>query len=250
VRKILAADCACEEECFEKEGAFLSIARKVEGARRFPVREKSLAVTTMGAGQVVTCSSERLRWVKNNLTHFGRNQLFFAPALARMERYVSRDRQHMAGPDLKHICTEDTFQPFHLSGKINILTYEEQIPELYSYTKFPNALGYHYNPERPRKIVVVARLGDRIVGMAGASADSDEMWQIGVDVLHDFRLQGIGKAMVSELTVALFKQGVLPYYSTAIANLASRRLAISLGYRPAWIEAYATDLDRRPSAVN
>ena len=32
--------------------------------------------------------------------------------------------------------------------------------------------------------------GEKLVGLAGCSADADEMWQIGVDVLQDYRRNG------------------------------------------------------------
>jgi predicted GNAT family acetyltransferase len=67
------------------------------------------------------------------------------------------------------------------------------------------------------------------------------MWQIGIDVVPSYRNQGIGKALVSRLTEALFKVGKLPYYSTRASNIPSRRIAISLGYWPAWVEIHSRE---------
>lgn len=242
VRKILAADFACGESDFDKEGITFHLAKEIEGARRFPLPEKFLAVVTMGRGVVVTCSAERLRWARANLKSFAPEALFYAPAIARMEKYVARDHQTMFGPELKYICTEDTFQPYSLGGEIEVsLIQGESIQQIYENNRFPNALGYRYDPRRPSLLACSAKYDGVIVGLAATSVDCDSMWQVGIDVLPVYRNRGIGKALVSRLTEALFKVRKLPYYSTGTSNISSRRIALSLGYRPAWVEIYSRE---------
>jgi len=62
VKKILASDFACAESDFDKAGVTFHLCKEIEGARRFPLPEKFLAVVTMGRGVVVSCSAERLQW--------------------------------------------------------------------------------------------------------------------------------------------------------------------------------------------
>ena len=234
------ADFASEEKSFDEEGVYVYEAMEIEGARRFPLPEKFLAVVTMGTGVVVSCSADRIRWAEANLSRLTRDELFSAPAMARMQKYVSRDHQFMAGPDLKHICTQDTFRPYTPDEEIEVSLVEgEKVQELYTSDQFPNALGYHQNPQRPRVIAWLAECKSALVGVAAASADSDSMWQVGIDTLSGYRNRGIGKALVSRLTETILRIGKLPYYSTSTSNIASRRIAISLGYRPAWVEVYS-----------
>ena len=242
VRQILAADFACEESDFDKEGITFCLAKELEGARRFPLPEKFLAVVTMGRGVVVSCSADRLHWARTNLKSRSPEALFYALAIARMEKYVARDRQTMFGPELKYICTQDSLQPYRLDGEIAVdLIQEESIKQLYGNNLFPNALGRRYNPQRPRLLGCSAKHNGVTVGLATASADSDSMWQVGIDILRDYRNRGIGKALVSRLTQAVFKVEKLPYYSAGISNISSRRLAISVGYRPAWVEIFSQE---------
>jgi len=132
VRKILAADFACEQSDFDKEGMTFHPAKQIEGARRFPLPEKFLAIVTMGRGVVISCSADRLRWARANLRGFAPEALFNAPAIARIEKYVSRDHQSMFGPELKYICTQDTFQPYSLCGEIELsLIQGEPIQQIY-----------------------------------------------------------------------------------------------------------------------
>lgn len=79
----------------------------------------------------------------------------------------------------------------------------------------------------------------RLVGLAGCSADCGNMWQIGVDVLPDFRRQGIAKALTARLTAEILERGKIPFYCAAWCNLPSVRNAVSCGYYPAWVEISA-----------
>jgi GNAT superfamily N-acetyltransferase len=243
VRKILSADFACEERCFDEEGVFFSLCKEVEGARRFPFPDKFLSVVTMGSGVVINCTQGRLGWARKNLGRIARDDLFAAPAITLMGKYVARDHQLMTGPDLKYICTPDSFQSFSQNDEVEIsLIEEEGIPELYENNQFPNALGKYNNPRRPRMIAAMARCRGEVAGLAAAAADCDIMWQIGVDTLPAYRHRGIAGAMVSALTKTLFQRDILPYYSTAVSNIASIKTALSLGYRPAWAELYSRDV--------
>jgi GNAT superfamily N-acetyltransferase len=242
VRKILAADFACEESNFDEEGITFCLSKEVEGARRFPLPEKFLAVVTMGRGVVVSCTTDRLHWARTKLKSRSPEALFYALAMARMEKYVARDHQTMFGPELKYICTQDSLRPYYLDGEVGIdLIQEESIKRLYGNNLFPNALGRRYDPQRPRLLGCSAEHNGVMVGLAAASADSDLMWQIGIDILPDYRDRGIGKALLSRLTEALFKIEKLPYYSTGISNISSRRTAISVGYWPAWVEIFSKE---------
>lgn len=90
-------------------------------------------------------------------------------------------------------------------------------------------------------VATVASRAQQIIGIAAASADSDELWQIGVDVIESERRAGIGRALVSQVTSLVLDQGKIPYYSAAVSNIASRSLAIGLGYWPAWTEVFVRD---------
>lgn len=81
----------------------------------------------------------------------------------------------------------------------------------------------------------------RLVGLAGASADCESMWQIGVDVLPEYRRQGIAAALTSGLAAEVFKRGKVPFYCAAWANIGSVKNAIACGFRPAWAELTAKE---------
>lgn len=83
--------------------------------------------------------------------------------------------------------------------------------------------------------------GDTMIGLAACSADCDSMWQIGVDVLPEYRKQGIASALTSQLTLEILKVGKIPFYCAAWSNIKSVRNAIKSGFRLAWIEMTAKE---------
>lgn len=79
----------------------------------------------------------------------------------------------------------------------------------------------------------------RLVGLAGASADCESMWQIGVDVLPAYRRQGLAAALTSRMALQILARGKVPFYCAAWSNIPSVRNAIKSGFRPAWVELTA-----------
>ena len=96
--------------------------------------------------------------------------------------------------------------------------------------------------EKRRQLDVLAAgafQGDKLVGLAGCSADCKTMWQIGIDVLPDYRKQGIAAALTSYLAWEILKRGIVPFYCAAWSNIPSVRNALKSGFRPAWVEMTA-----------
>lgn len=85
--------------------------------------------------------------------------------------------------------------------------------------------------------------GDRLVGLAACSADCARMYQIGVDVLPQYRRRGIAAALTSRLTAEILKLDRVPFYCAAWCNQISARNAIKCGFRPAWVELTARETD-------
>lgn len=76
----------------------------------------------------------------------------------------------------------------------------------------------------------------KLIGFAACSADCDDMWQIGVDVLKEYRRQGIAAALTSNLAVEILERGKVPFYCCAWSNIPSARNAVKSGFVPTWVE--------------
>lgn len=84
---------------------------------------------------------------------------------------------------------------------------------------------------------------EKLVGLAGCSADCEMMWQIGVDVLPEYRQQGIASALTNRLAREIFERDKVPFYCAAWSNVKSVRNAITSGFRPGWVEVTAKSID-------
>jgi GNAT superfamily N-acetyltransferase len=238
----LAAQCACNEADFAASGVVVTEASERAGRLRFPVPTKPLLVATLGAGVVISCHPSRVAWARNHLAGLDRDALFGAALIARLARYVGRDGQELVGPILRYACSRDSLRIAPVPDGVAVtLVNRSELPALYRYTGFAHALSYRRDHPRPDMVAAVARRGAAVVGIAAASADSDLLWQIGVEVVAAERGRGIGRAIVGRLTEAVLDRGRVPYYSTTVANLRSRALALGSGYWPAWTDLYARD---------
>lgn len=103
--------------------------------------------------------------------------------------------------------------------------------------------AYGFCETAPDMLGVAALKDGQILGMAGASADSPNLWQIGINVLPEARGQGIAAMLVSLLRNDVLAVGRLPYYGTSISHLESQRVALRSGFLPAWFELVACPLE-------
>lgn len=96
--------------------------------------------------------------------------------------------------------------------------------------------AFAFCPDAPDMLGVAAVQNGEILAMAGASADSPYLWQLGINVLPHARGRGIGAALIARLKNAVIARGKLPYYGTAVSHIASQRVALKAGFLPAWAE--------------
>ena len=83
---------------------------------------------------------------------------------------------------------------------------------------------------------------EKLIGLAGCSADCETMYQIGIDVLPEYRRHGIATALTVRLAREIMKLGKVPFYCAAWCNLKSVKNAIKAGFSPAWVEITAREI--------
>lgn len=114
---------------------------------------------------------------------------------------------------------------------------QEELLQFENDNRFREALAFDKN--HPDVLAVAAFDGDNIMGMAGASADSKTMWQIGIDIIPQYRGRGIGTNLVMLLKTEILHRGKVPFYGTVESHFHSQNIAVNSGFFPAWAELYS-----------
>ena len=229
-KKQLALDLNCSASDFDRPGIWFCPSADLPGHRPFSRRGPAFDMVTFGAGTVISASASLLPGLQRQLGALERDALWSQPFLRSLEHYFL--------PDPKRLRSLSAPYKIRLEW-----SKREQMEELYRIPGFSNALGYDPDGPRPDVLAVSAWAGERLVGIAGASEDCEMLWQVGVDVLPDWRGKGLAAALISQLSLAVLQAGKIPYYGTSSSNLASQRTACRVGYYPAWVCSYEVLLE-------
>ena len=115
---------------------------------------------------------------------------------------------------------------------------KEVLADLYT-EQWNNSLTFN---DRERDVMAVGAYDNgKLIGLSGCSSDCEMMYQIGVDVLPEYRRKGIASAVTSRLALEVLALGKVPFYCAAWSNIKSVRNAFKSGFRPAWVELTARD---------
>jgi len=130
------------------------------------------------------------------------------------------------------------YRVYTLTGDGEIRTYDRgEILQFAGDNRFDEA--FCFDEKSPDMLGVAAISDGKIIGMAGASADSPLFWQIGINVEKEAECRHIASTLVTILKEEIEKLGKVPYYGTSMSNLASQRAAVNAGFRVAWVELLA-----------
>lgn len=230
VRGQLAFDLNCRPEDFLRDGIVFSQAVPGQGIWLDERQSPHLRVATMGKGIVVSADASILEKVRPILDKQFRDDLFSAPFLFGHSLYYIPDSGNLNEPP----CPE---------GITLVEQEKREIPALYACPGFDNAIRYDSNYPRPDVLALCALYEGDLVGVAGACADSQVLWQIGIDVKKEFRGQGLAACLVTRLANRILQRGIVPFYGTASSNIASQAVAHRCGFSPAWMNNYKHTLD-------
>lgn len=181
---------------------------------------------------IVVCTSENLRSkVQALLKDKNRDEIFELPLVyGQTIHYVPDDD-----------CTEDIFISPDYEYEC---LFEGDILSLKGLTGFENSLEFDENGCTPAKAVYIAKDNNRIIGAAGAAESSvNGVWEVGVDVMEEYRNARLGTYLVRSLTKELLARNIVPFYSASVTNIGSQMAASRCGYIPLWVDTFGTILD-------
>ena len=234
-----AIDCGCSAEDFLSDENKIFISKKDERARAYLPLPFECDLVSYGYNIVAQTSERAFDDVKDYINKYQTEHCFETPNMN-----VLNDKLLKYG--LKVCFMAEYFLPdvtkvqkFSCDYETKVL-FKEDFKELYK-PEWGNALC---EARKEKDVIGVGAYdGEKLIALAGASADCDTMYQIGIDVLPEYRRRGIGVALISRLTEEIFALGKVPFYCAAWSNIKSVKSALKCGYRPAWVELTARDMD-------
>ncbi len=234
-----AIDLCASTDDFKKKENVIVTSGISERARRYLNLPFSCQLVSYGNNVVASVSPEFREITENYINGYPLEHIFETPNMHALDAALMKNGEKICFmaeyflPDVNSLFACDC------SYELHTLT-QKNFSDLYL-PEWSNALC----KERSNLDVlgIGAYDGDRLIGLAACSADCDTMWQIGVDVLPEYRRHGIASALTANLAIEILNRGKVPFYCAAWCNIGSVRNAIKSGFRPAWVEMTARPCD-------
>ena len=229
----LALDYCCSPEEVRAGGNVFTAYRPLEGRRRFQEQaDCALKIALVGGKLLFTGRADVVARCRERYADCGSEWFFEPDTLRGLEALLAREGLEI-GMLHPFFIAERPTEPRAADCELRWYL-KEEIERFRGDARFGEA--FCFCPEAPDMLGVASLREGRIIGMAGARADSPTMWQIGVNVDPASRGEGVATLLVTLLKNEILKKGVLPFYGTSLSHIASQRVALAAGFLPAWAE--------------
>ena len=227
-----AIDLNCQPEDFYRSENVITPSRADEAARKYLPLPFACDMVSYGSNVVATIDPQYRAIVERYLSCYPVSNAFETPHMHVLNEAFAPFGMGVCFMAEYFLPDVDRLQELPCAYKLKALE-PADFQGLYTET-WSNALC------EKRKHLDVLAVGaydeDRLIGLAGCSADCETMWQIGVDVLPEYHQQGVASALTSRLALEILDRGRVPFYCCAWCNIKSVRNAIRSGFKPAWVE--------------
>ena len=237
-----ARDCGCNPDDFLKESNTVVTPNGRCGSKKYLKGPQFCHMVSFGHGVVASVDARLADFMRSYLQSLGDPfRAFDTPYLNRIIREVACYNQSLCFMAEYFLPDPQLPAPLVPQDLEIRMLYGKEIARLYDDRRFSMALSYTTDNEKKDVIAAVGYLDGTLAGVAGASDDCEQMWQVGIDVLPQFRRRGVASALVWELSRQILELDKVPFYGAAWSNLASKRTAIQAGYRQSWVEISVKD---------
>lgn len=234
-----AYDCNCSPEDFLSAQNVVTISKKNPLVRKYLDLPLGCDLVSYGTNIVAQASEEIAPLVRQYIDRYPVEHCFETPNLHVLDELLRPYGQTICFMAEYFLPDVDAVKEIPCGYELRVL-HQEDFASLYL-PKWSNALC------EKRKHLDVLGVGayddGKLIGLAGCSADCEMMYQIGVDVLPEYRRKGIASALTSRLAVEILALDKVPFYCAAWCNIKSVRNAIRSGFRPAWVAMTAKDAE-------
>lgn len=139
-------------------------------------------------------------------------------------------------PDLKRITKQQEIEG------LTFKFFDDNTDEINLTSGFENAITFE-NGKCISEIAYCAYDGDKIVGVAGADKRNDDIWEVGIEVLSEYRKDGLATVLTKNLTLKILEKGIVPIWCASSTNIGSQAVANRSNYIPLWFETFGDVFD-------
>lgn len=235
-----AIDLNCSVDDFMNKGNTVVLSKLNEGRKKCYKKSMFCGFAYYGDGLVASVDEKIKDFIEKFISRHSEYRCFDTPQLIVLNKEFEKHGKSVCF--IAEFFLPDLEKQVEINDKLQVKIFlEDEIPSLYKDDRFHMALGYDCEGDKKDVLAAVGYIDGKIAGVAGASNDCDTMWQIGIDVLPEYRRLGVASTLTKILTEEIIKLGKVPYYCTAWSNIASKSNATKCGYKTAWVEMTAID---------
>ena len=108
---------------------------------------------------------------------------------------------------------------------------------------FENAITFDENGKCISQIAYCAYDNGKIIGVAGADKVNENIWEVGIEILPEYRKSGLATILTKNLTMKILEKGIVPIWCASSTNIGSQAVASRSNYIPLWVESFGDIFD-------
>ena len=179
---------------------------------------------------VLVSSSENLsELVKEKLTGKNVYEIFEFPYVYGQSIYFI--------PDLTRLEIQEELPNYEFK------LFDGNIEQIELSSGFENAITFDENGKCISDIAYCAYCNGKIIGVAGADKRNDDIWEVGIEVLPEYRKDGLATILTKNLTLKILEKGIVPIWCASSTNIGSQAVANRSCYIPLWVESFGDIYD-------
>jgi GNAT superfamily N-acetyltransferase len=228
VKKQLMLEWECSEDIFSYSENII-----IKSDKSF------FEMITFGNNAAIRVNEKLYKWCKDKLQNKEAKRIMDGDILFQIEKKLREFEYALAGEHLRYLFINPNTEITKPEGFLYKFIEKADMPVLYENKGFDNALNYENDV-----IAYGAFKNGEIVALAGADDYMNNMWQIGIDVIPNYRKSGLATYLVKALAEEIESRGKIAYYTTWSGNIPSTKVALNVGFYPIWVSYHAEPLNR------
>ena len=232
-----AIDYNCSPEDFISNENVVVISKENPKARAYLKLPFTCALTSFGNNIVASVQSEMVDFISEYIKDKKIEDCFVPPNIFTLNDELQKHNAQITFCAQRQIPDVNLIKPIPCIYELRNL-HPEEYSSLYGHPEWSNVTGSGKRKHLDR-IAIGAFDGDKLIGLVGSEESCETMWQIGFEVLPNYRGKGIAKALTAKISLEILSIGIVPFPGNRWANIRSLKTQISCGYKSAWVEMTA-----------